>query len=173
MWRTTALKKVHPRNNLLTTLSFLSSFVYSSQAALWDTRKEAQLLTDPASGALWYLGGTYSSGAATNEIDQFLNGSWNANITTSTVMGFFSSGTAHLVGSKIYIFGGFGSTGGQRSYQSFQSLPYIDISTTPPTVGTQVQEHNPRAFSCNLLQNRSEKRDRVNGTCLFFIPSTS
>ncbi|KAG0042834.1 hypothetical protein BGZ83_012123, partial [Gryganskiella cystojenkinii] len=108
----------------------------AAQAAAWTSRKKAQLVTDPNSGALWYIGGVLASGADTNELDQFKSGTWNANVTT--LLGSFSSGTAQLVGTRIYLFGGFGSTTGQRTYQSFQSLPYIDISTTPPTVGTQL-----------------------------------
>lgn len=108
-------------------------------------------MTDPASGSLWYVGGSYPSGSGTNELDQFANESWNANVTTSPVLGQFSSGTAQMIGSKIYLFGGLGSTGGQRSYQSFQTIPYIDISTNPPTTGVQVSK-----------QSLSGKEKRIN-----------
>ncbi|GJJ70536.1 hypothetical protein EMPS_02885 [Entomortierella parvispora] len=110
----------------------------AADAALWTNRKEAQLVTDPASGSLWYVGGSYPGGTGTNELDQFSSGTWNANVTTSPVLGQFSSGTAQLIGTKIYLFGGLGSTGGQRTYQSFQAIPYVDISTNPPTTGVQL-----------------------------------
>ncbi|KAF8920062.1 kelch domain-containing protein 3 [Dissophora ornata] len=109
-------------------------------------------LTDTIKGAIWYVGGTSPDGTDSNEIDKFQSGSWNANIGTAStssssstssdgsvaVMSKYSSGTAHILDSKIFIFGGFSSAGGARSYQSFQSLPWIDVSTATPTIGTQL-----------------------------------
>ncbi|KAF9403542.1 hypothetical protein BGZ94_004570, partial [Podila epigama] len=84
----------------------------------------------------------------TNEIDRYQNGAWSVNLAATPETGIplngstsaihkFSAGTAHLYNSKIYLFGGFSSIGGQRIYQSFQSLPVIDYSTSPTTIRTQ------------------------------------
>lgn len=122
----------------------------NSQAPVWANRREAQLVTDPATGAIWYLGGTTNS-VDTNEIDKFMNDAWSANVPTvkkdagaagpgvPAIMGSYSGGTSHLIDNKIYIIGGFASTSSSsRTYQTFQSLPWLDISTSPPTIGTQV-----------------------------------
>ncbi|KAF9912133.1 hypothetical protein EC991_000543 [Linnemannia zychae] len=122
----------------------------AAQASVWAHRREAQLVTDPATKAIWYIGGTLPNSADSNEIDKFLNEAWSANVPTvkkegdsatgkAATMGSYSSGTAHLVNSKIYIFGGFASSASTpRTYQTFQSLPWLDISTSPPTIGSQV-----------------------------------
>lgn len=122
----------------------------NSQVGLWSNRREAQLVTDPATGAIWYIGGT-ASGGDMNEVDKFLNDAWNTNVPTvkkdagtsgagtSAIMGSYSAGTSHLIDGKIYIFGGFATAASSpRTYQTFQNLPWLDISTTPPTIGTQV-----------------------------------
>lgn len=105
------------------------------------------MVTDPDSGAIWYLGGTLGDGStATNELDKFQDGAWTAAIATSAPAGTsssstlnsFSQGTTHIYNGKIYIFGGITSAGGQRGYQSFQNLPWIDVSGDTPTVGSQV-----------------------------------
>ncbi|KAF9945201.1 hypothetical protein BGZ72_001558 [Mortierella alpina] len=132
--------------------------------------REAQLLTDPSTGAIWYLGGVLPTGVEVNEIDKYMSGSWSANIATAypgategsgstTLMNRFSSGTSHLIGSKIYIFGGFFSGSGPKSYQSFQSLPWIDISTATPTIGIQWtlgSVPRPRHDHCSVL-TKSQK----------------
>ncbi|KAG0203689.1 hypothetical protein BGX28_004098 [Mortierella sp. GBA30] len=139
----------------------------TAQAAIWANRREAQLHTDPNTGALWYLGGSFPSGGLTNEIDKYLSGSWSTNIATitqgamegvgsTTFMNKFSSGTSHLVGSKIYVFGGLYSTAEteNKGYQSFQSLPWIDISTSTPTIGAQLTlgpVPPPRQDHCSVL----------------------
>ncbi|KAG0365327.1 hypothetical protein BC939DRAFT_478143 [Gamsiella multidivaricata] len=136
----------------------------SAQAAIWTSRKEAQLLTDPATGAIWYLGGALPGGIDINEIDRYQNGSWNANIAATSVnegatgsvavMNKFSSGTSHIYGSRIYLFGGFTSGSGSRSYQSFQAVPWIDISTATPTIGTMLTlgpVPAPRQEHCSVL----------------------
>lgn len=113
-------------------------------------RREAQLLTDPVTGAIWYLGGSSLGKSETNEIDKLLDGAWNINLPTQAepasseaklyVMKGFSTGTAHIYLDKIYLLGGTTSTPeGQFSYQSFQSIPTIDTSTKPLTYGQQVQ----------------------------------
>lgn len=122
----------------------------NSQAPVWANRRGAQLVTDPATGAIWYVGGATDSGD-TNEIDKFMNNAWSANVPTvkkdavaagsgtPAIMGSYSGGTSHLVDNKIYIFGGFASASSSpRTYQTFQTLPWLDISTSPPTIGTQV-----------------------------------
>ncbi|KAF9550113.1 hypothetical protein EC957_001599 [Mortierella hygrophila] len=138
----------------------------AAQAPVWANRREAQLVTDPATGAIWYIGGA-TSGGDTNEVDKFLNNAWNANVPTvkkdagssgagtSAIMGSYSSGTSHLIDNKIYIFGGFASApSSPRTYQTFQSLPYLDISTSPPTIGTQFTlgaVPPPRQDHCSVL----------------------
>ncbi|KAF9200836.1 hypothetical protein BGZ49_008930 [Haplosporangium sp. Z 27] len=138
----------------------------SAQAVLWSGRKEAYMLTDPTTNAIWYIGGV-SNGIELNEIDKYQNGSWSANIATitaspgpggstgsTTAMYQFSSGTSHILDSKIYIFGGFVSTNGSRSYQSFQSIQYIDVSTSTPRIGTQFTLGSippPRQDHCSVL----------------------
>ncbi|KAG0022136.1 hypothetical protein BGZ82_011112 [Podila clonocystis] len=136
-----------------------------AQAPVWAVRREAHLLTDPKTGAIWYLGGSIDKGE-TNEIDKFLNGGWSINLATTQVdptsgdvkayvMNRFSSGTSHIYQNKIYFFGGFTSTpDGHRSYQSFQSIPTIDISTPQLvyaqqfTIGTVPK---PRNDHCSVL----------------------
>jgi hypothetical protein len=111
------------------------------------TRTEALLLTDPLTGALWYLGGALPGNTETGEIDKYQSGLWSTNIPTTVVppdsestLGRFSSGTSHLVGSKIYLFGGFVSNVGMsKSYRTFQRITWIDISTATPTTGTMVR----------------------------------
>lgn len=123
----------------------------NSQAPIWATRREAQLVTDPATSAIWYIGGA-TNGGDTNEVDKFLSDAWNTNVPTvkkdagssgtgsPAIMGSYSAGTSHLIDGKIYIFGGFASAASSpRTYQTFQNLPWLDISTTPPTIGTQVR----------------------------------
>ncbi|KAF9928252.1 hypothetical protein FBU30_002519 [Linnemannia zychae] len=135
----------------------------AAQAAAWANRRDAQLVTDPATAAIWYIGGSTTSGD-TNEIDKFLNDDWSANMptikdgdTTSTpsIMGSYSAGTSHLIENKIYIFGGFSSVASSpRTYQSFQILPWLDISTSPPTIGTQFTLGTvppPRQDHCSVL----------------------
>ncbi|KAK3826269.1 MAG: hypothetical protein JOS17DRAFT_818596 [Linnemannia elongata] len=72
-----------------------------------------------------------------------------------TSLNQLSSGSAILYNSKIYIFGGFSSTVGQRGYQSFQSLPYIDIfNPAAPTSGIQLalgKYLQPRQNHCTVL----------------------
>ncbi|KAG0293847.1 Negative regulator of mitotic exit [Linnemannia gamsii] len=128
-------------------------YKYNIQAKTWTAEPapaahDAQLVTDPATGAIWYFGGATNSGD-TNEIDKFMNNAWSANVPTvkkdaasgsgtSAIMGSYSGGTSHLVDNKIYIFGGFASiSSSPRTYQTFQTLPWLDISTSPPTIGTQ------------------------------------
>ncbi|KAG0303441.1 hypothetical protein BGZ98_006655 [Dissophora globulifera] len=115
------------------------------QASSWTNRKDAQFVTDPNTGDAWLLGGALPDGSSTNEIDMWDGEQWNPNqpITpvtgaSSAVLNNFSAGTAQLYNNKVYIFGGFSSTSGQRGYQSFQSIPWIDVSTSPPTYGTQL-----------------------------------
>ncbi|KAF9316247.1 hypothetical protein BG003_002159 [Podila horticola] len=136
-----------------------------AQAPVWAVRREANLLTDPQTGAIWYLGGSIDNGE-TNEIDKFLNGGWSINLATTQVdpisgdikayvMNRFSSGTSHIYKNKIYLFGGFTSTpDGQRSYQSFQSIPTIDISAPQLMYGQQLTIGNvpkPRNDHCSVL----------------------
>ncbi|KAG0093863.1 hypothetical protein BGZ93_007647 [Podila epicladia] len=135
------------------------------QAPVWAVRREAHLLTDPQTGAIWYLGGSTDKGE-TNEIDKFLNGGWSINLATTQVdptsgdvkayvMNRFSSGTSHIYKNKIYLFGGSTSTpDGQRSYQSFQSIPTIDISAPQLVYGEQLTigaVPKPRNDHCSVL----------------------
>ncbi|KAF9153997.1 hypothetical protein BG015_002140 [Linnemannia schmuckeri] len=138
----------------------------AAQAPVWANRREAQLVTDPSTGAIWYIGGA-TSGGDTNEVDRFLNDAWNANVPTvkkdagstgtgtPATMGSYSSGTSHLIDGKIYIFGGFASTSSSpRTYQTFQTLPWLDISTSPPTIGSQFTlgaVPPPRQDHCSVL----------------------
>lgn len=106
------------------------------------------MVTDPDTGAVWYLGGAFADGTATNELDEFQDSTWTANVSTSAPAGasssapsalnIFSQGTIETYNGRIYIFGGITSTGGQRGYQSFQNLPWVDVSGDKPTVGNQV-----------------------------------
>lgn len=97
--------------------------------------------------------------SSTNEIDSYKNGQWTPSIPLTpapgvTALNQFSSGSAILFNSKIFIFGGFSSTVGQRGYQSFQSLPYIDVATNPPTHGIQLalgKFPQPRQDHCTVL----------------------
>ncbi|KAF9108223.1 hypothetical protein BGX29_002366 [Mortierella sp. GBA35] len=116
----------------------------AAQAESWANRKKTSLVTVPATGTTWLLGGSSAvDGTSTNQIDSFKSGEWTAAVTLTPAAGVasslnqFSSGTAELHNNKIFIFGGFSSTVGQRGYQSFQNLPYIDVSTNPPTYGIQ------------------------------------
>ncbi|KAF9570034.1 hypothetical protein EC968_002348 [Mortierella alpina] len=147
------------------TKSWSSEHAPAAQATLWSNRREAQLLTDTTTGAIWYLGGVLPTGVEINEIDKYMSGSWSANIATmlpgaaegtgsTALMNRFSAGTSHLIGSKIYLFGGFSSGSGAKVYQSFQSVPWIDISTTTPTIGTQLTlgpVPRPRQDHCSVL----------------------
>ncbi|KAG0330027.1 hypothetical protein BG004_002197 [Podila humilis] len=123
----------------------------AAQAAAWSNRREAQLLTDPETGAIWYLGGSFNDNTETNEIDKFLNGAWSVNLATTepdanrvdgpipSVFNKFSAGTSHIYNNKIYLFGGFITTAsGAPAYQSFQSLPVIDIAASPLIVRRQL-----------------------------------
>ncbi|KAF9300147.1 hypothetical protein BGZ74_008247 [Mortierella antarctica] len=136
-----------------------------AQAPVWAVRREAHLLTDPQTGAIWYLGGSTDKGE-TNEIDKFLNGGWSINLPTTQVdpttgdvkafvMNRFSSGTSHIYKNKIYLFGGSTSTpDGQRSYQSFQSIATIDISAPQLVYGEQLTigtVPKPRNDHCSVL----------------------
>ncbi|KAG0250295.1 hypothetical protein BG011_008502 [Mortierella polycephala] len=135
----------------------------AAQAAVWANRKAASFVTDLSTGAAWFLGGSFADGSSTNEIDRFQNGDWTAALTaavaegaaSSAVLNNFSSGTAHIYNSRIYIFGGFSSTAGQRGYQSFQSLPFIDVSKGDALVfGTQLTLGpipSPRQNHCSVL----------------------
>ncbi|KAF8949171.1 hypothetical protein BGZ47_009845 [Haplosporangium gracile] len=138
----------------------------AAQAPVWANRREAQLVTDPATGAIWYIGGA-TSGGDTNEVDKFLNDAWNANVPTvkkdagstgtgtPAKLGSYSSGTSHLIDGKVYILGGFASTSSSpRTYQTFQTLPWLDISTSPPTIGAQFTlgaVPPPRQDHCSVL----------------------
>ncbi|KAG0254369.1 hypothetical protein BG011_005805 [Mortierella polycephala] len=159
-------------------------YTYDIQTGAWSAQdappaKDAYLLTDTATGAIWYFGGTLNE-FETNEIDRFLNGSWNTNIAvrdpllggngSTSLMNKFSHGTAHILGTKIYLFGGFSVThnvngiNGTKSYQSFQSIPWIDISTGTPTIGNQLTlgpVPPPRQDHCSVLT--SSKRVIVFG----------
>ncbi|KAF9200717.1 hypothetical protein BGZ49_009034 [Haplosporangium sp. Z 27] len=129
----------------------------SAQTTTWVNRTGTDFVTDPNTGASWLLGGTFPNGASTNEVDKFQNGAWNAAVALTASAGTstlnnFNSGTAHIFNNKIYIFGGFMSTTGQRSYQSFQSLPVIDVNTL--TTGTQLTlgaVPPPRQNHCSVL----------------------
>ncbi|KAF9136112.1 hypothetical protein BGW39_006908 [Mortierella sp. 14UC] len=116
----------------------------AAQASSWATRKDADLITDPTTGTSWLLGGSSPDGTSTNEVDSYKDGQWNPLIAVTAGAGGtaalnqFSAGTAELYNNRIYIFGGFSSSVGQRGYQSLQSIPYIDISTSPPTHGVQL-----------------------------------
>ncbi|KAF9921352.1 hypothetical protein FBU30_008637 [Linnemannia zychae] len=132
-----------------------------ANAASWTNRKNADLVTDPASGTTYLLGGSSAvDSTSTNEIDSYKNGDWTPQLTVNAAtagaadLNWFNSGTSVLFNSKIYIFGGFSSSVGKRGYQSFQSLPYIDISTNPPTHGVQFALGNfpgPRQDHCTVL----------------------
>ncbi|KAG0342540.1 hypothetical protein BG000_003896 [Podila horticola] len=140
----------------------------AAQASQWSSRRMAGMVTDPDSGAIWYLGGTLGDGStATNELDKFQDGAWTAAIATSAPAGTsssstlnsFSQGTTHIYNGKIYIFGGITSTGGQRGYQSFQNLPWIDVSGDTPTVGSQLtlgQTPAPRQNHCSVLTSSAK-----------------
>ncbi|KAF9114797.1 hypothetical protein BGX27_009831 [Mortierella sp. AM989] len=137
-----------------------------AQASIWSNRKEAYMLTDTTSGDIWYIGGSVN-GVEINEIDKYISGSWNANIAvtnpdsglgegTGAVATFakVSSGTAHLINGKIYMFGGFTSMGGSKTYLNFQNLPWIDTTTRTPTIGTQLTLGTvppPRQNHCSVL----------------------
>ncbi|KAF8946401.1 hypothetical protein BGZ47_000657 [Haplosporangium gracile] len=153
------------------TKPFLYSFQISSgtwsstaapaaQAAIWTWRKDADLVTNPSTGATYFLGGVLADGSSTNEVDAYKDGQWTAPLSLTpapgaTALSQFSSGTAILYNSKIFIFGGFSSSVGQRGYQSFQSLPYIDVSNpAAPTHGIQLSLGNypqQRQDHCTVL----------------------
>ncbi|KAF9116819.1 hypothetical protein BGX27_010436 [Mortierella sp. AM989] len=131
-----------------------------AQVSAWTTRVDASFVTDPSTGASYLLGGAFADGTSTNAVDKFQNGVWapalslssTAGAPSSSVLSNFNSGTAHLHNNRIYIFGGFGSTSGQRGYQSFQNLPYIDISTS--TFGSQLTAGPippPRQDHCSVV----------------------
>ncbi|KAF9943386.1 hypothetical protein BGZ67_000066 [Mortierella alpina] len=145
-------------------------YAYNVGTKSWSSERapaarEAQLLTDTSTGAIWYLGGALPTGTEINEIDKYMSGSWSANIATTlpgaaegtgstALMHRFSAGTSHLIESKIYLFGGFNSGSGAKTYQSFQSLPWIDISTATPTIGNQLTLGpipRPRQDHCSVL----------------------
>ncbi|KAK5822123.1 hypothetical protein F5H01DRAFT_338711 [Linnemannia elongata] len=137
-----------------------SSNAPAAQAASWTGRKNADLITDPASGTTYFLGGSLADGSSTNEIDAYKDGQWTASLSLTPTPGVtslnqFSSGTSILYNSKIFILGGFSSTVGNRGYQSFQSLPYIDISNpAAPTHGIQLtlgKYPQPRQDHCTVL----------------------
>ncbi|KAF9348730.1 hypothetical protein BGX26_012873 [Mortierella sp. AD094] len=133
----------------------------SAQASQWASRIDTSFVTD-SNGASWLLGGSFADSTSTNEIDKFQNGAWTPALSVSPVPGSsavlnnFNSGTAQLYNNKIYIFGGYSSPSGQRGYQSFQAIPYIDISTPNPTNGVQYalgQVPPPRQNHCSVLTN--------------------
>ncbi|KAF9208984.1 hypothetical protein BGZ59_010347 [Podila verticillata] len=141
----------------------------AAQASQWSTRRLAGMVTDPDTGAIWYVGGAFADGTATNELDEFQDGTWTANVTTSAPAGAsssapstlnnFSQGTTEIYNGRIYIFGGITSIGGQRGYQSFQSLPYIDVSGDKPTVGNQLTlgpTPPPRQNHCSALTDSAK-----------------
>ncbi|KAF9143754.1 hypothetical protein BG015_000312 [Linnemannia schmuckeri] len=137
-----------------------SSAAPAAQAASWTGRKNADLITDPSTGTTYFLGGALADGSSTNEVDAYKDGQWTAPLSLTPAPGVtslnqFSSGTAILYNSKIFIFGGFSSTVGQRGYQSFQSLPYIDVSNpAAPTHGIQLtlgKYPQPRQDHCTVL----------------------
>ncbi|KAF9577839.1 F-box only protein 42, partial [Lunasporangiospora selenospora] len=144
--------------------------------AAWADRRRAIFLTDPKTGAIWYIGGTSTSGIMTNEIDQFQNEAWNTNLATidgdnnsidngnsnasgaptATVMNRFSGNTAHYHEGRIYIFGGLtmDPASSARSYQSFQNLPWINVTTSTPVIGTQLTlKGGPpqRQYHCSVI----------------------
>ncbi|KAF9384517.1 hypothetical protein CPC16_008391 [Podila verticillata] len=144
-----------------------------AQADSWAMRREAQLLTDPVTSAIWYLGGSSLGKAETNEIDKLLDGAWNINLPTQAepasseakpyVMKGFSSGTAHIYQNKIYLFGGTTSTpeaaskkiiiyGGidDNSKYTFDDMWSLDLITM--TWQQIVVMSAPRyAHTCNLV----------------------
>ncbi|KAK3825477.1 MAG: hypothetical protein J3Q66DRAFT_327853 [Benniella sp.] len=133
-----------------------------AQASQWSNRRDAQLLTDFSTGAIWFLGGSLPGNTETNEIDKYQGGSWSANIPTTSwsnpssiaTMSRFSVGTSHLVDTKIYLFGGVVSGDVPRSYRNFQSIPWIDISTSTPTIGAMMTLGHtppPRQDHCSVL----------------------
>ncbi|KAG0040692.1 hypothetical protein BGZ82_011230 [Podila clonocystis] len=138
----------------------------AAQASLWSNRKMAGMVTDPATGTVWYVGGAFADGTATNEIDKFQDGAWTAAIATSASDGAssatlnnFSQGTTHIYNGKIYFFGGITSNGGQRGYQSFQNLPWIDVSGDKPIVGSQLTlgpTPPPRQNHCSVLTSSAK-----------------
>ncbi|KAF9126029.1 hypothetical protein BGX30_000189 [Mortierella sp. GBA39] len=144
----------------------ISSGVWSSsnapaaQAASWTGRKNADLITNSATGTTYFLGGSLADGSSTNEVDAYKDGQWTASLSLTPAPGVtslnqFSSGSAILYNSKIFIFGGFSSSVGQRGYQSFQSLPYIDVSNpAAPIHGIQLTlgaYPQPRQDHCTVL----------------------
>ncbi|KAK3829022.1 MAG: hypothetical protein J3Q66DRAFT_23603 [Benniella sp.] len=113
-----------------------------AQAADWGSKTWTYFVTDDTD-ALWLVGGSVPN-KSTNEVDKFLKGAWSSYQATSAAgsskssLSEFSYGSAHIYDKKVYIFGGFSSTIGQRGYQSFQLLPWIDISGATPTFGEQL-----------------------------------
>ncbi|KAF9190504.1 hypothetical protein BGZ51_008543 [Haplosporangium sp. Z 767] len=160
-------------------------YTYDIKTGIWSAQdapsaRDAYLLTDTTTSAIWYFGGTLLNEFETNEFDRFLNGSWNTNIAvkdpllggdgSTLLMNKFSHGTAHILDTKIYLFGGFSVThsingvNGTKSYQSFQNIPWIDISTAIPTIGNQLTlgpVPPPRQDHCSVLT--SSKRVIVFG----------
>lgn len=140
--------------------SFSPTSYENRQAASWTGRRNADLITDPATGTTYFLGGALADGSSTNEVDAYKDGQWTASLPLTpasgvTTLNQFSSGSAILYNSKIFIFGGFSSTVGQRGYQNFQSLPYIDVSNpAAPTHGIQLTlgtYPQPRQDHCTVL----------------------
>ncbi|KAF9972147.1 hypothetical protein BGZ73_004779 [Actinomortierella ambigua] len=129
------------------------------QAAQWATRKDVYFVTDTDSGNAWMIGGIQTGNQATNSVDKFdpSSGQWSANTipaAASTQLDPYSTGTAHYYNGKVYIFGGFDSPAGSRGYQSFQKLPYVDVSKDPPVVGAQFTLDAvppPRQDHCSVM----------------------
>ncbi|KAG0055656.1 hypothetical protein BGZ83_007808 [Gryganskiella cystojenkinii] len=140
-----------------------SSSAPAAQAALWAGRREAYFVTDPSTGNIWYIGGSSQDGSSINEVDRLQGTTWTPalNVTapggSSSTINNLSSGTAHISGPRIYVFGGYGSVGGQRGYQSFQSLPWVDVSSADaPTFGMQLTQGPippSRQDHCSVLTN--------------------
>ncbi|KAG0345913.1 hypothetical protein BG004_002806 [Podila humilis] len=127
----------------------------AAQASTWSNRKMAGMVTNPNTGAIYYVGGSFADGTSTNELDMFQDNTWTAALaTTGGVLNNFSEGTTHIYNNRIYIFGGISYNAGQRGFQSFQSLPYIDVSGDTPVVGTQLTLGPippPRQNHCSVL----------------------
>ncbi|KAF9967750.1 hypothetical protein BGZ70_008411 [Mortierella alpina] len=133
----------------------------ADQAALWSKRLDASFVTDSETGIAWLLGGSMADRTSTNAVDRFEADAWTPSVAVkpssggSTVMGSFNSGTAEIFKSRIYIFGGFSTSSGQRSYQSFGGIPWIDVSDPAnPTYGTQMTMGTAppsRHYHCSVL----------------------
>ncbi|KAG0233583.1 kelch domain-containing protein 3, partial [Actinomortierella wolfii] len=130
----------------------------AAEAAKWATRRDVYFVTDKDTGNAWMIGGVQGT-QPTNSVDKFdpTTGQWTANMIPSSAnkqLAPYSTGTAHYYNGKIYIFGGYDSTTGVRGYQSFQRLPYVDVSGDTPVVGDQYTLGPippPRQDHCSVL----------------------